>query len=225
MIFTIERLQRLYQKIDETCKKSARNAKDVDILAATKYADVDQINQILGAGIKLIGENRIQDAQKKIPQLLPVRKHFIGTLQSNKIRTAIKLFDLIESVDSLELAEKINHEAEKLAKVVKILIEVNVAQDLKKHGVKPKEVFQLLQLLKKYPFIKVEGLMTIIPYFADLEETRPFFRMMKVLFDFCRSGFPSMHVLSMGMSHDFTVAIEEGATEVRIGSYLFKDES
>ena len=104
-----------------------------------------------------------------------------------------------------------------------LLVEVNVAHDVKKHGIEPKRVFEFLKELKKYEYIRIDGLMTIVPYFTDPEEARPFFRVMKVLFDFCRRDFPQIHVLSMGMSHDFTAALEEGATEIRIGSYLFRE--
>lgn len=222
MAFEIEKLQEIQRRVEAACEKSARNSQDLILLAATKYADAPQINQAIEAGITLIGENRVQDAQVKFPLLLPVRKHFIGTLQKNKVKAAVRIFDCIESVDSLELASKINEESARISKKTSIFLEVNIAQDPKKHGFHSSEIFEVLKVLLPLEFLNVEGLMTIVPYFENPEDARPFFRKMRELYDLCRKKAPGIHVLSMGMSHDFEMAILEGATEIRVGSLLFR---
>lgn len=215
-------LQLIHQKIEQVCRKAGRNSQDIALLAATKYATPEQINQAISAGIKIIGENRVQDAQKKFPELLPAKKHFIGHLQSNKVKTAVTLFDMIESVDSLSLAAKIDEVCTRLNKKMPILVEINIANDPKKNGIPAVQTFDFLKSLKFYRNLQIKGLMTIVPYLDDLEQVRLLFRKMKALFDLCRKSYRSLDTLSMGMSHDFEVAIEEGATEVRIGSLLFK---
>lgn len=225
MQFEIERLQQLHQSIQKICQLAKRNASDIKIVAATKYANVEQMNRLISAGIKIIGENRIQEAQKKFPHLLPVKKHFIGHLQSNKAKIAVQLFDCVESVDSLELAQKINEECAKTKKIMPILLEVNIANDPQKFGFSAEKILQLLPKLHQCQHLKIDGLMSIIPFFENLEKASPYFRKMKVLLDFCKKNYPQMQTLSMGMSHDYKVAIEEGATEIRIGRYLFQEES
>lgn len=222
MKFEVQRVHQLFQEIKQVCKQIQRNPEDITVLAAIKYATLEQSNTLVSAGIRVIGENRIQDAQRRFPELLPCERHFIGSLQSNKVKNAVELFQMIESVDRVELARAIDKECEKLGKKMPILIEVNVAKDPKKHGVNPKETFEFVREIAKYWHLQIRGLMTIVPYFENTEEARPYFRMMKSLFELCRKQFKGFEVLSMGMSHDFKVAIEEGATEVRIGRYFFE---
>jgi PLP dependent protein len=217
-----EKVRKLKDEIDLVCSKAGRDPGDVTITAATKYANVEQINEAIKAGIKVIGENRIQDAQKKFGALLPVKKHFIGHLQTNKTKDAVRLFDCIESIDSYRLAEMVNIEAERALKKMPVLVEVNIAEDPKKYGVSPDEIRHFLRKLDVFKYLEVKGLMAIVPFFEDAERVRLHFRKMKELFDDCRRGKPHFNVLSMGMTNDFKAAIEEGATEVRIGSYLFK---
>ena len=209
-------------EIKAVCKRVQRNPDDITVLAALKYATLEQSNTLISAGIKVVGENRVQDAHKRFPDLLPSKRHFIGTLQTNKVKQAVKLFEMIESVDRVELARAIDAECEKLKKRMPILIEVNVANDPKKYGVQPKMTFEFVREISKYWHLQIRGLMAIVPYFEDPEEARHYFRMMKSLFELCRKQFKGFEVLSMGMSHDFKVAIEEGATEVRIGRYFFE---
>ena len=226
MGFEVQRVHQLSNEIKRVCQRVQRNPEDITVLAAIKYASLEQVNTLISAGIKVVGENRVQDAVKRFPDLLPCKRHFIGSLQTNKVKYAVKYFDMIESVDRVELAQVIDKECEKLKKRMPILIEVNVAKDLKKHGVKPSETFDFVRAIGKYWHIQIQGLMTVVPYFEDPEEARHYFRMMKSLFELCRKQFKGFEVLSMGMSHDFTVAIEEGATEVRVGRYFFEsDES
>lgn len=222
MAFLKEKFQLLQQEIYRSCKKSGRNPDDIRILAATKYADRDAMNDAVRCGIQYIGENRIQDAKKKFSELLPVKRFFIGHLQTNKVKTAIKLFDGIEAVDSVRLAKAIAHESAKEKKVMPLLLEVNVARDPKKFGFNFDDLPEALLQMKFLKDIQICGLMTIVPFFDDPEKARPYFKKMKQLFDTLRKKYPSFDILSMGMSHDFCIAIEEGSTEIRIGSYLFQ---
>ncbi len=226
MSFELERLEQLRKRIEIVCKRSARSSKDITILAAAKYADVTSVNRLIAAGISVIGENRVQDAQKKFPLYLPVQKHFIGTLQSNKVKAAVRLFDSIETIYTIEIAQKLDLECVGSARLhlkkMPILVQVNVANDAKKHGLAANDVFDFLQKLESLKNLRIDGLMTIVPYFDDLRQSRPFFRKMKTLFDFCREKYPHLKTLSMGMSHDFEIALEEGSTEIRIGSFLFQ---
>jgi len=192
------------------------------VLAALKYATIEQSNLLISAGIKVVGENKIQDAKERFKQLLPSERHFIGSLQTNKVKAAVKLFQMIESVDRPELAEAIEIECDKVNKKMPILIEVNVAKDPQKHGVHPAKTFEFIKEISKYWHLQIRGLMTVVPYFENPEDARDYFRMMKTLFDLCKRQFKGFEILSMGMSHDFKIAIEEGATEVRIGRYFFQ---
>ncbi len=209
-------------EIRKICIACGRDFNEVIILAATKRANAARINEAIKAGIKVIGENRIQDAGKKFPYILPVEKRFIGHLQTNKVKAAVALFDMIESVDSYRLAEMINIEAERAQKKMPVLIEVNIAGDPKKHGIAPDEIHHFLRKMDVFKYLEVKGLMTIVPMKENPEGARPYFRKMKALFDEIGSLRPDIEVLSMGMSNDFKIALEEGANEVRIGSYLFK---
>lgn len=222
MAFVREQYLKLLAEIKAVCAGCGRSFNDIRVLAATKYASLEEVNAAIGAGITLVGENKVQDAAVKFGALLPCKKHFIGHLQTNKVKQAVKLFDCIESVDSFRLAEFISLEAEKQHKIMPILLEVNIAADSKKFGLKPDQVLEVVKKISQLKFVKVSGLMTIVPFFDDAELARPFFREMKQLFDLLKKEFSDLNILSMGMSHDFKAAIQEGATMVRIGSYLFK---
>jgi PLP dependent protein len=217
-----EKVEELRRKIKAACGKCRRSAEEIAVLAATKYAESDQINEAIKAGISVIGENRIQDSIRKIPHLLQVRKHFIGHLQTNKVFDAVRLFDCIESVDSYRLAEMINVEAERSLKKMPVLIEINIAGEKNKYGVDPDEIHHFLHKIAVFKYLHLKGLMTVAPLEKDMEIARQYFRKMKRLFDLCKKEWKSFDTLSMGMSGDFETAIEEGATEVRIGGYLFK---
>jgi hypothetical protein len=220
MSFEVQRVHQLLQEIKRVCKSVQRNSEDITVLAALKYLTLEQSNLLVSAGIRVVGENRIQDAKARFSQLLPCERHFIGSLQTNKVKTALKLFDMIESVDRPELALALEQECDRLNQKMPILIEVNAANDPMKRGIKPAATFEFVREIAKYWHLEIRGLMTVVPYFENSEDARPYFRLMKSLFELCRRQFKGFEVLSMGMSHDFQIAIEEGATEVRIGGYF-----
>lgn len=227
MAFDPVKLQQVRERIENACARSGRNPVHIQLLAATKYASIDDMNAALKAGISLFGENRIQDAAGKFPHLVvpdgfKLAKHFIGHLQTNKVKRAVQFFDVIESVDSLRLAKALDVEAAKAGRVLPVLVEVNVAGDEKKFGVFEGELSEVLSGIVQLPHLELRGLMTIVPSADDLDTVRPYFGAMRDLFDTYGECYPTMTVLSMGMSHDFEVAIEEGATEVRIGGLLFE---
>ncbi len=189
----------------------------------TKYVDVATTKELIAAGAKILGENRIQVAkEKKAAVDADICWQMIGPLQKNKVKLAVKMFDLIQSVDSLALAAEINKQAEKIAKKQKILIQVNIGREEQKHGFLAEDLSEAFKQIKTFKFIETQGLMTIPPYDADPEKTRPYFRKMKEIFDSLASQFSTPSYLSMGMSGDYLVAIEEGANMVRVGSLLFE---
>jgi pyridoxal phosphate enzyme (YggS family) len=228
-----EKVGGLMAEVRRLCEGRGGKFEDVTVVAATKYVDFSEMNQAVRAGILVVGENRIQDALRKFPNLLPVRKHFIGHLQTNKVKDAVKLFDCIESVDSYRLAEMINVESERALKPMPVLIEVNIAGDNNKYGVSPDELAHFLRKIALFKYLDVRGLMTVapeevVPREKDKAVTRQYFKKMNELFDLCKNDaflkkeFKGFDTLSMGMTGDFDVAIEEGATEIRVGSYLFR---
>ena len=192
-------------------------------MAVSKGQPPDAVDALAGAGQALFGENKVQEGKAKIP-LCPggLRWHMIGHLQSNKSRDAVQLFDMIESVDSLSLAVEINRMAEKAGKTVPILLEVNVAGESSKFGYKPQAVLDDLEKIKALPKIEIHGLMTVPPYSPVAERSRSYFRLLRGLKSDCEEilGATLPH-LSMGMSGDFEIAIEEGATLIRVGTALF----
>ena len=198
---------------------------NVKVVGVTKNRSLDEMEASLDAGITIIGENRIQEAQIKFPQLKrAVRKHLIGHLQTNKVKIAVELFDMIESIDSIRLAEKINEIAKKMGETMPILLQVNIAKDANKFGFFKDEIQGAIQKISTFPHLKIQGLMAIIPYSEDPKAARPHFRAMKNLFDSLKENNPNINLeeLSMGMSHDYAIAVEEGATMVRIGRALFE---
>jgi len=216
------RLFEVRRRIAEAAQRAGRSPDEVRILAATKDRSVAEILEALRAGIDLIGENTVQEALAKFEFLPPnVEKHMIGTLQLNKVKTAIKLFDLIESVDSFELAAEIDRQARRTGRPFPVLIEVNPAGEETKRGLAPERVEELIDQLRTLEYVRVKGLMAMMPY-DDPERLRPHFREMRGLFESLkgREGV-EMEWLSMGMSHDYVVAVEEGANLVRLGTCLF----
>jgi PLP dependent protein len=195
------------------------------LVAVTKTAGAGQIIQAISAGITDIGESRIQDAVKKF-QLIDrkgVKSHFIGHLQTNKAKKAVELFDLIQSVDSHSLAAEIDKRAKELNKVQECLLELKLSPEETKYGLSAAEIFEFATKTSNYKNIRFRGLMMIAPYSSDPEENRPFFKNAKEIFDKVCSLVqgPDFDTLSMGMSGDFEIAIEEGANMVRIGTSLF----
>jgi hypothetical protein len=214
-------------RIADACARAKRSPTEVELLAVTKGHGPDAVAAAADAGQKLFGENKVQEAKAKIP-LCPgrLRWHMIGHLQSNKARDAVQLFDMIEGVDSLALATEINKQADKFAKTMPILLEVNVAGESSKFGYKPEALLAEFAKINALPKIEIHGLMTVAPYSPNPERSREYFRKLRELKTRCEEilGAPLPH-LSMGMSGDFEIAIEEGATIVRIGTALFGPRS
>ncbi len=222
MDWIVRNIEEIQRKIAQAAKKSGRTAKDVTLVAVTKSVAAEVINQAIAAGISDIGENRVQEAREKFSSLAPVRRHMIGHLQTNKVNQAIELFDLIHSVDSLRLGEAIARRAARQGKVMPILVQVNISGEATKYGVAPEETLPLVRALSGFVSLEVAGLMTICPAVEDPEEVRPYFRQMRLLKEEIeQQGFP-LKYLSMGMSGDYEVAVEEGANMVRIGTALFQ---
>ena len=205
-------------------QKSGRKPEDVILLAATKTVDVDTINYAIDKGLKYIGENKVQEFLSKYENLNPVTKHFIGHLQTNKVKDIVGKVSLIQSVDSLKLAKEISKQAKKLDITVDILLEINIGGEESKWGFTPEETENALKEVASYGNLRVKGLMTIPPICNSAEENRKYFKKMYNLFIDIRSkniDNSYMEILSMGMSDDFAVAIEEGANLVRVGTALF----
>jgi PLP dependent protein len=202
------------------CQQNGRKTEEIDVLAATKYASVDEVNELIRAGIRLVGENKIQDAKKKIGGLLPVRKHFIGHLQTNKVKDAVRLFDLIESVDSYKLAVEIDRQAGNLKLVMPVLLQVNAGSEVQKYGFAIDDVFNAVREIAALKSLKVKGLMAVMPN-KDKDQIELYFQKMKDIFDELRISYPEIVSLSVGMSHDYDLAVRYGATEIRIGSAFF----
>jgi len=222
-----ERVAGVRARIDAACHAAGRDPAAVTLTAVSKTQPDEAIDAILATGQRVFGENRVQEAKIKIPASPGrARWHFIGHLQSNKARDAVALFEMIESVDSLALAMEIQKQAEKLSKTVKVLAEVNVAGESSKFGWKPERLLEELSALNALGRLEWHGLMTVAPYSVDPERVRPVFRRLRELRDQCadRLGAP-LPVLSMGMSGDLEVAIQEGSTLVRVGTALFGERS
>jgi hypothetical protein len=218
-----DNLAGIQQRIRVACDRSGRDPSSVRLLAVSKTCAVETIEEAMKDGQVFFGENKIQEAKAKIP-LCPgrARWHFIGHLQSNKVRDAVSLFEMIQGVDSLDLAREISKRCDQAAKEMPILLEVNVAGESSKFGYQPDRLLAELKELSALPRLSLQGLMTVPPYVTDPEKARPHFRWLRELKSQCEQtlGFSLPH-LSMGMSGDFEVAIEEGATIVRVGTALF----
>jgi PLP dependent protein len=218
-----ENLNLVQRRIRAACGRAQRDENSVLLLAVSKTHPAETIQAAVNCGQIFFGENKIQEARAKIP-LCPgrARWHFIGHLQSNKVRDAVELFEMIQSVDSLNLARDISKRCEQAAKTMPILLEVNVAGEGGKFGYQPGKLLDELKELNSLPRLTIDGLMTIPPYATEPEKSRPHFRRLRELKIRCEEilGAPLPH-LSMGMSGDFETAIEEGASVVRIGTALF----
>jgi pyridoxal phosphate enzyme (YggS family) len=221
-----ENVRSVTARIEDACARANRNIDDITLVCVTKEASAGEMEEALRAGITDIGESRVQDARTKY-NTLPGNKgtwHLIGHLQRNKARDAVKIFDFIHSVDSLKLAQAIHKEALKQRKLIDILLEVNVSGEKSKFGIRPEQIISLVEDITALSHIRLLGLMTMAPLVDDPEKTRPYFKRLKRLFDDVNKKIPAFRLeqLSMGMTQDFEVAIEEGATMVRIGRAIFK---
>ncbi len=220
-----ENLKTVQDRIASAAKRAGRDPLSLKLVVVTKTVGVDRIREAVAAGAKILGENRVQEAREKIEQLGRVaRWHLIGTLQANKAKYAVKLFDLIHSVDSLALAKEIDRQAAKIGKLQDILVEVNIAGEQSKSGAALKDAPALVSEAALLKNISIRGLMTMPPFSDDPESSRPYFKKLRELAGTIAkeniSGV-SMKELSMGMSGDFEVAAEEGATTVRVGTAIF----
>ena len=216
--------ERVLERLKAAAEKSGRDISEITLLAATKTVDADTINYAIEKGITHIGENRVQELLSKHDLLEPAHSHFIGHLQTNKVKDIIDKVEMIESVDSLRLANEISKQALKNGTEMDILLEVNIGGEESKSGFSPNELENAVEEIAKLPAIRVKGLMAIPPATDSPEESRKYFRKMYKLFIDIQGKTidnSNMSVLSMGMSNDFDIAAEEGATLVRIGTSLF----
>jgi pyridoxal phosphate enzyme (YggS family) len=220
-----ENYSEIKEKINAAAQKSGRKGSDITLLAAVKTVQPSLINYAISKGITVIGDNRVQELISKENEVNPnVTKHFIGHLQTNKVKDIVGRVSLIESVDSLRLAEMIGKQSEKIGKNTEILLEVNIGKEESKSGFMPEEVMENLEKIAKISGVTVKGLMAIPPICNESEENREYFLKMKQLFiDIQAKNIDNvfMEILSMGMSDDYETAIECGSTQVRIGTLLF----
>lgn len=226
-----DHLEDVKRRIASVCRRIGRDPAEVILVGATKYSEASQIQEALQAGLKHIGENRVQDAQRKFSELerLGVKavRHMIGHLQTNKVKDAVRFFDLIQSVDSVKLALEIEKQSGKLNQTIDILVEVNTSGEEQKFGVRPQEITPLIEEISRCPHIRLLGLMTMAPFIEDQAVIRRCFRSLRELFDavskqFAASSNIQMKYLSMGMTSDYEIALEEGSNMVRIGRAIFK---
>ena len=217
-------LAQLQQQIHEACRRANRSDSEVALMAVTKVHPVEVILEAYAAGHRLFGENRVQEFQEKSQHLTALNDakfHLIGPLQSNKTARAAELFQAIDAVDSLKIAQRLDAAAKALGKKLPILVEVKLSHEESKHGLDPAELPDLLAALESLESIQAVGLMTVPPWSEDAELARPYFRDLRILRDQSLASFPKLTQLSMGMSNDFRIAIEEGSTCVRIGTSIF----
>lgn len=218
---------KVLSKIKETAEKNGRYFKDIKLVVVSKNRNIEEIMNIYNQGQRIFAENRIQEATEKIPHLPDdIEWHLIGHLQSNKAKNAVELFRTIQSVDSLKIAEAINKFAEKNEKIIKCLIEVKISDEDTKFGVDIEDVENLLKTLSNLKNLQVEGLMGMAPFINDINKIRASFSKLKSLFDNLKNTNienVDMKWLSMGMSSDYEIAIEEGANMVRIGTAVFEN--
>ncbi|MDD5450531.1 MAG: YggS family pyridoxal phosphate-dependent enzyme [Desulfovibrionales bacterium] len=220
-----ENIAAIQKRISGAACRAGRDPSTVKLLAATKSVPAARIRGAVSYGLKLFGENYVQEARAKIEEVgLGVFWHFIGRLQTNKARYAVRLFDLIHSLDNEDLAMELNRRAAAIPRIMPVLIEVNLSGEENKGGIVPNALLPFLEKVAMLPNLSVRGLMTMPPFFADPEKARPYFRRLKELEKEIQvRNIPNIRLeeLSMGMTGDFEVAIEEGATIVRIGTALF----
>jgi len=213
-------LAEVKKQIADAAQKANRSADEIKLVAVSKTHPAQKVSEAIAAGTFVFGENKVQEAEAKITEIgrETAQWHLIGHLQSNKARKAVKLFDVIHTLDSLELAERLERICiEENRAEISVLVQVDLANESTKNGIKQEDLSQLVEFLKTCKHLKLKGLMIIPPYFQDAEKTRPYFRRLREIRDeICPNG-----ELSMGMSHDFAVAIEEGATMIRVGTAIF----
>ncbi len=221
------RIRETEDRIREACLRTGRDPSGITLCAVTKTVSADRIREAVDAGLRVFGENRVQEASEKIARLSDLQKehriewNFIGHLQANKARRACELFDAIQSIDSVALAERLDRIAGEQDRILKCLLEVNIAAEATKSGVSAEQVLSVANCISRLPHLDLRGLMTVPPYLEPVERVRPYFSRLRELRDKARDQGIELHDLSMGMSHDFEIAIEEGATMLRIGTAIF----
>jgi len=224
MVSIKENYERLQARIGGAAQRSGRGAGDISLVAVTKNASVQAILEAQACGIGLFAENRVQDAEAKIPLVPGAGWHMIGHLQTNKIRTALPLFQCVQSLDSVRLAREMNAELLPQNKVMPVLLEVNISTEPQKFGFRPEEIYAAVDEIKSLTQLEVQGVMGIAPNTGDIQARRAAFKKLKGVFTVLKSmkseRFQMKH-LSMGMSDDFEVAIEEGSNMIRLGRALF----
>ncbi len=224
----------IQQQIHVACQRAGRSSADVQLMAVSKKHSAQSIQEAYGAGLRVFGENRVQEYASKREEFEAEEMfaadarpifHLIGPLQSNKAARAVEIFDAIDTIDSLRLAEKLNQAAEKEKKIIPVLLEIKLSAEESKHGLLPQsaELTALLECAVDWRNLKIVGMMTVPPFAEDAELARPYFRRLREIRDALSREYPNITLdqLSMGMSHDFAVAIEEGSTCVRIGTAIF----
>ena len=223
----LDNLERVREQIAQAAAKAGRDVKDVELVAISKTHPAEKVREAVEAGQTLFGESRVQEARAKIPELSSnVHWHFVGHLQKNKVRQALPLFEMIHSVDSLALAQDINRIAEEEGLYPRVLLEVNVAGEGSKFGFAPDDLRKQMEVLLALPRLSIEGLMCIPPLAVESEDSRKFFAEVRELRDSLEKEFNmKLPQLSMGMTQDFPIGIEEGATLVRVGTAIFGERS
>ncbi|MEO0089411.1 MAG: YggS family pyridoxal phosphate-dependent enzyme [candidate division WOR-3 bacterium] len=227
MIDIKKNIENLWKRVEEVCNKVGRKKEEIEIVAISKGIDIERIKVAINCGLNKIGENRVQEAIKKIPlinEFKNIEWHFVGHLQTNKVKKAIKHFSCIQSLDRIELAEELEKVCGKENKVISVFVQVNTSFEDTKFGVSPEDLDKLVEYVLNQPHLKLEGLMTLGPVSAieNKENSRKSFRLLYELREKVKEKFKiSLPYLSMGMSSDFEVAIEEGANIIRIGTLIF----
>ena len=227
MVSIADNLERVREQIAQAAVKVGRSAEKIELVAITKTHPAEKVREAIEAGQTLFGESRVQEARAKIPELPSnLRWHFVGHLQKNKIRHALPLFEMIHSVDSLDVAQDINRIAGEQGMHPRVLLEVNIAGEGSKFGFKPETIRAQMESLLALPRLSIEGLMTMPPLAEEAEPLRAFFVQLRELRAALEKEFDlKLPQLSMGMTNDFTVAVEEGATLVRVGTAIFGERS
>ena len=221
-----QRLQAVMERIRQACERSGRDPQSVRLVAVSKTMPAERVRRAVAAGVQILGENYVQEARDKIARLadLSVSWHFIGHLQTNKAKYVVRMFDLIHSLDSYKLARELDRQAGRRGRIQPVLIQVNISREESKSGIASEEIESLVRQVAGLEHLALQGLMTMPPFFDQPERARPYFRRLADLARRIESlDIPgvSMKELSMGMSGDFEVAIEEGATLVRVGTAIF----
>ena len=220
-----ENVQFARNKIAEACRRSGRKSEEIELVAITKTVDVEQINEAIEAGIRVVGENRVQEAWRKFQEVgEKVHWHMVGHLQTNKVKRVLQFADMIHSVDSVYLAREIQTQAKKLERTIEILIQVNTSGEESKFGREPEATIGAIEEVSTLPNLKIKGLMTIGAFLPNPEDVRPCFKLLHDLKDRVNErGITSVEIgtLSMGMTNDYEIAIEEGSTMVRVGTAIF----